>query len=140
MDPDIILEMDFLTNNKVKIDVEIMKVEINKTTYKLDNEQEVEMYDEKLEEKIKIIKQSDVEVPESCLKLLDINTNEIYNVGLIPNIEHDITLNGNKVIQMKPFRLPIGIKEKTFSLVENLVRDKINNKVHHNFHLQRFQY
>ncbi|KAG0442136.1 Transposon Tf2-9 polyprotein [Dictyocoela muelleri] len=125
MDPDIILGIDFLSNNKAKINLETMSFELNKTEYALDKNKECDNIETKIEEKTKIYKQSDVTIPESCKKLLESNDQEISNVGLIPGIEHEISLTEEKIIQMNPFRLPLRVKEKTLSLVRTLIQDKI---------------
>ncbi|KAG0425486.1 Transposon Ty3-I Gag-Pol polyprotein, partial [Dictyocoela muelleri] len=65
------------------------------------------------------------ELPNVILKLLKFNTENIDNVGLIPNIQHEIELNKPKIIAMKPYRISPIMKERLKSEIEKLIRDKI---------------
>lgn len=58
MEPDIILGIDFLQNNKARINLETMSFELNKTKYILDKNQDDENMDTKLDEKTRIYKHS----------------------------------------------------------------------------------
>ncbi|KAG0435916.1 Transposon Ty3-I Gag-Pol polyprotein [Dictyocoela muelleri] len=81
--------------------------------------------DDKVEEFSKIYKYCDNKIPGKLNALLNINANSVSNVGLIPRIEHRIVLTEDKQVKMKPFRIPLRIKQKTFTLINSLIKDNI---------------
>ncbi|KAG0425058.1 Retrovirus-related Pol polyprotein from transposon, partial [Dictyocoela muelleri] len=56
------------------------------------------------------------------------NTSKLKNIGLIPNVAHEITLSNNKTIHAKPFRIPLKHKERVHALINDLLRDGIIQK------------
>ncbi|KAG0435690.1 Transposon Tf2-9 polyprotein, partial [Dictyocoela muelleri] len=133
MNPDIILGMEFLMSQKAKIDFENMKIELSSSLFEFRNDEEQCEMDNKILNKTKIYCQLKTELSSKCQSLLQHNATEIKNIGLIPNVKHDIVLNKNEIIQCKPFRIPFKYKEKMYSHIKDLLMDKIIKKSNSNF-------
>ncbi|KAG0442036.1 Retrovirus-related Pol polyprotein from transposon gypsy [Dictyocoela muelleri] len=126
-EPDIILGMEFLSNHDATINLRTKTLDLQGQIYELetsDNQQTEEM---KLEEKTKIYLHTESQ-PESITNLLRQNDTEIQNIGLLPDVTHNIQLKKNEVISMKPFRIHLTIKGKVNSEIEKLLRDGIIQK------------
>ncbi|KAG0439911.1 hypothetical protein DMUE_2121 [Dictyocoela muelleri] len=100
MEPDMILGMELLSNHDATINLRTKTLDLHGQIYELetsDNQQTEEM---KLEEKNKIYLQPESQ-PESITNLLRQNDTEIQNIGLLPDVTHNIQLKKNEVISMK---------------------------------------
>ncbi|KAG0435945.1 Transposon Ty3-G Gag-Pol polyprotein [Dictyocoela muelleri] len=125
MDPSFILGMEFITKYKANIDLNQMKVTLGNTEHKLELYSVEKIMDDKVDEMSKIYNHNHTKLSDNLNALLNINATEISNIGMISKIEHRIELTENRQINMKPFRIPLRIKEKTNSLINSLLKDNI---------------
>ncbi|KAG0437752.1 hypothetical protein DMUE_3505 [Dictyocoela muelleri] len=89
--------------------------------------------------KTKIYCNPKIQLPPRCEDLINFNISKIKNIGIIPNVAHEIIPSNNETIQAKPFRIPLKHKEKVYALINDLLRNRIIQKAILNIYLLHFQ-
>ncbi|KAG0420448.1 Retrovirus-related Pol polyprotein from transposon, partial [Dictyocoela roeselum] len=124
MDNFLILGMDFLTKNRVKIDLENKFVKINDTELEINVDVDSPECDKLLDSNNKIYQLHSLNENHQLRQLLKENE-RIINVGRIPNVKHSIILTENKIINKPSYRIPPKLKEMTLTHVNQLEKDNI---------------
>ncbi|KAG0441141.1 Retrovirus-related Pol polyprotein from transposon gypsy [Dictyocoela muelleri] len=128
MEPDLILGMEFLLKNEANINLQNMSVVLDSVVYELEDKNGISEYDKKIEDKSKIYTQDVIKLPDCIKEKIKYNETQIPPIGLIPDVEHEIRLKGNEVVEMRPFRISLGLKQKVEDEIQKLLKDGIIQK------------
>ncbi|KAG0419611.1 hypothetical protein EQH57_0460 [Dictyocoela roeselum] len=115
----IILRMEFLVNNKARIDLKENTIRINDIEYEIPGSEEDEDIEEHLYVKNAIMQVTSLEQPREISKLLKENLN-IQTIGLIPFEKHQIILSSTEIVRKVPYRLPLQLKKKVIEEIEKM--------------------
>ncbi|KAG0419483.1 Retrovirus-related Pol polyprotein from transposon 17.6 [Dictyocoela roeselum] len=120
----LILGMDFLIPNKVKIDFGEGTLIIGDVSLEIPNLHKTSSIDKMLEDNNTILQSIAHSVPLEVTTLIKDNL-DILNVGLIKHGKHKIELKGNKIVYKKPYRIPYKLKEKVSLEIKELEKNEI---------------
>lgn len=133
MNPHIILRINFLSRFGVKIDFDNEKIQLEHIKLKICSKTEGFSIREKLDIASKIYNQFGYQISDNFAELIYKKDSNISNIGVIPNLKHEIILKESAINKMPPFRIPLRLKAKTTDLINQLIKDKIIRPINSTF-------
>ncbi|KAG0438226.1 Retrovirus-related Pol polyprotein from transposon 17.6 [Dictyocoela muelleri] len=125
MSTDLILGIDFLTSNDSTINCRNMTLTLDDKVYEFENITKPADPDFKIASKTRILQSTIINKYEKVNKIIDEFKRTMPELGCISGCEHVIRLNEEKIVNKRPYRIPIGIKEQVQTEIKKLISSNI---------------